>query len=356
MKVLTAAWIVGVVLFGADCRSLTRPSFREIGNHDWDVVFRVPEGIYSMTSSPDSALFVVAFSGGGPIYRSRPGHDTEWSKVIVTQPGQPIFRTIYAASAITVFGSDGPHLLRWDEGKGITDFGAPGPWKTCGMSDIPDERGFAATSLWGRGDRDVFAVGTLGMVLHYDGTEWKPMHTPIRDETKDVCAEPSPPTLFSVGGDEHDVFAAGTRYLRLSKNGEWTELPRPRDDDDVGTRGIAAQGGKVFFAGTRAVRTDTNPPRLLYFGTRLVAFAGQGLLTLPGYDNVVAMNGGGAQPGSAAVFWSFDKDVLIIDGSSVRVLRVSGLRSVRGAVAVGHTIYVAGLARGEDDDVVVRLR
>lgn len=63
-----------------------------------------------------------------------------------------------------------------------------------------------------------------------------------------------------------------------------------------------------------------------------------------------------ADGGSAAVFWSFDNDLLIIDGSRFLPVRLTGFRQVRGAVAVGHTIYVGGLLRGEDQEVVVRLR
>ncbi|HEY2851896.1 MAG TPA: hypothetical protein VGJ18_03570 [Gemmatimonadaceae bacterium] len=224
------------------------------------------------------------------------------------------------------------------------------------MFDMPSYAGFELISLWGRSDHDVFAVGTLGMVLHYDGAEWKPMRTSIRDEIKDICAAPGSTMLSSVGGNEHDVFAAGTRYLRLSTNGQWTELEQPKGiGDGAITYGIAAQGGTVFFGGSEFIRSNTNPPRL-YLPARLVALTGQRLQMIAGYDNVTGMNGGGAQPGSAAVFWGFDKDLLIIDGSNLRVLRMSSFRSVRGAVAVGHTIYVAGLARDEDDEVVVRLR
>ncbi|HKN65261.1 MAG TPA: hypothetical protein VJW73_03240 [Gemmatimonadaceae bacterium] len=351
MQRLGRAWIVGLVLLGVSCR--VGPSYREVRKDDWDVVFRVPEGIYSMTSSPDGALFVVAFSGGGPIYRSEPGRDTEWSKVIITQQGQPIFRTIYAPTSTTVFGFGDGHLLRWDEGKGITDFGTRGRAKWCG--DYASG-GSGVTALWGRGDRDVFAVGARGTILHYNGVEWTPMRNPISDVITDECTAPATSTLWSVGGNEHDVFAAGLRYLRLSANGRWTDIEQVRGvDDSVSSHGIAAQGATVFFGGIRSIRTDKNSPRL-YPRAGVLAFSGNGLRALTGYDNVVGMNGGGALPGSAAVFWSFDNDLLIIDGSAVRVLRLRDFRTVRGAVAMGHRIYVAGLPRDNEEDVVVRLR
>ena len=352
MRRPAGSWIVGLILLGGGCLQNTGPSYREVRKDDWDVVLRVPEGIYSMTSSPDRSLFVIAFSGGGPIYRSRAGYDTEWSKVIITQQGQPIFRTIYAPTARTVFGFGDGHLLRWDEGKGITDFGGVGQGKFCGDFTT----GVGVTALWGRGDRDVFAVGTQGTILHYDGAGWTPMGNPISDVVSDPCTAPSTSVLWSVGGNEHEVFAAGARYLRLAANGRWTEIEQHQDvGDSVSSHGIAVQGPTVFFGGIRTSRMNTIP-RGYYARAGVLAFAGNRLQSLTGYDNVVGMNGGSAQPGSAAVFWSFDKDLLIIDGSDTRVLRLSGFRSVRGAVAVGHTIYVAGLPRDHEEEVVVRLR
>jgi hypothetical protein len=37
------------------------------------------------------------------------------------------------------------------------------------------------------------------------------------------------------------------------------------------------------------------------------------------------------------------------------VLQLSGFRGVRVAVALGHTIYLAGLPRDDEEEVVVRL-
>lgn len=310
------------------------------------------EGIYSMTSSPDGALFIIAFSGGGPIYRSRPGHDTEWSKVIATEPGQPLFRTIYAPTATTVLGSDYSHLMRWDEGNGIIDFGAAGPGKWCG--DFAT--GVGVTAIWGRSDHDAFAVGSPGVIFHYDGSRWTSMRNPIGDEQIDPCTAPSWASLSSVGGDEHDVFADGERLLHLTTGGQWTELQRPKGiGPHVSTFGIAAQSGSIFFGGGEFIRTNTDPPQF-YSPLRLYSFSSRGLQTIGGFENVLWMNGGGSQPGSAAVFWSFDKDLVIIDGTTIRPVRMKGLRSVRGAVAIGHTVYVAGLAPDGDDDIVVRLR
>jgi hypothetical protein len=74
------------------------------------------------------------------------------------------------------------------------------------------------------------------------------------------------------------------------------------------------------------------------------------------FDMLRSMVGGAAQPGSGAVFWDYDNDLLIIDGSRVLPVRLTGFRQVRGAVAIGHAIYVGGLVRGEDEEVIVRLR
>lgn len=45
--------------------------------------------------------------------------------------------------------------------------------------------------IWGSGPNDVYAVGTHGTLLHYDGRGWSPMQS----------GEPS--TLVSIWGDIH---------------------------------------------------------------------------------------------------------------------------------------------------------
>ena len=334
------------------CRPPRSATVRELNDRDWIVVHRVPEGIFTMTSSPDGAIFITAFSGGGAVFRSRPGNDTAWTKIVVPVSGKPIFRWMYAPNASTLIGFGDGHLLRWDEGKVVTDFGPAGKSKFCG--DFVG--GSGPTAIWGRNDHDVFAVGSQGLILHYDGARWTEMANPLSREAGDPCYAPSSLRLSSVGGDARATFAAGYRLLRLSDDGQWIELTRPPGvAPDVMTTGIVSQAGAFYFGGNEFIRSATDPPQF-FFPMRLFSLSDGRWEVVRRFDMLRWMVGGAAQPGSAAVFWGFDNDLLIIDGSRFVPVRLTGFRQVRGAVAVGHTIYVGGRARGEDQEVVVRLR
>jgi hypothetical protein len=226
------------------CRPSGNLTVRELSDRDWIVVHRVPEGIFTMTSSADGAIFVTAFSGGGAVFRSQPGHETEWTKVVVPEVGKPIFRWMYAPSATTLIGFGDGHLLRWDEGKGVTDFGPAGKSRFCG--DYVGGSGPGA--IWGRNEHDVFAVGSQGLILHYDGARWTEMANPVSRDATDLCSGPSSSLLSSVGGDEHVTFAAGERLLRLRDDGQWIELARPPGvEPDMRTNSIVSQGRVALF-------------------------------------------------------------------------------------------------------------
>ncbi|OJY15852.1 MAG: hypothetical protein BGO98_24615 [Myxococcales bacterium 68-20] len=68
----------------------------------------------------------------------------------------------------------------------------------CPVQNPADTRR-AFTSVWGTGKNDVWAVGSGGAVIHFDGTEWKDSSLPTTR------------TLFSVGGSgPDDVWIVGT--------------------------------------------------------------------------------------------------------------------------------------------------
>ena len=110
----------------------------------------------------------------------------------------------------------------------------------------------------------------------------------------------------------------------------------------------------MLFAGGELQRIGNEPPYQFYFPARLLRLTPTGWEVDQNANDVLHLNGGGAQPGSSAVFWSFDNDVLVVDGRRVTPMRLSAFHQVRGAVAVGSTVYVAGFL--DREDVVVRLK
>lgn len=70
--------------------------------------------------------------------------------------------------------------------------------------------------IWGRGPDDIFAVGDLGTVLHYDGTAWTLMPPPTSEN------------LFTVWGLGDDLFAIGESGTILHHDGQgWQTMPSP---------------------------------------------------------------------------------------------------------------------------------
>jgi hypothetical protein len=69
-------------------------------------------------------------------------------------------------------------------------------------------------AVWGSGPSDVFAVGDLGVILHYDGTAWHPM------------ASGTTRVLLEVWGrSAHDVYASGRGGVMLHFDGSgWTPV------------------------------------------------------------------------------------------------------------------------------------
>lgn len=51
--------------------------------------------------------------------------------------------------------------------------------------------------IWGRSDSDVYAVGARGVILHYDGTSWSPLTSPVENQ------------LFTVHGNDSITAAVG---------------------------------------------------------------------------------------------------------------------------------------------------
>lgn len=72
--------------------------------------------------------------------------------------------------------------------------------------------------IWGSARDDVWAVGRGGMVLHYDGTSWRPYDTPQTDLHLS--------NVFGIRSDS--VWAGGYGTLMHWDGSTWTRIPDPR--------------------------------------------------------------------------------------------------------------------------------
>lgn len=91
-------------------------------------------------------------------------------------------------------------------------------------------------AIWGNGPDNVFAVGDLGVVIHYDGIKWSEMPTPTGARLLGVW-----------GSGPDDVYAVGLNEAVIRYNGVgWTPIPMGDSDDFVDVWG--ASNADVFIA------------------------------------------------------------------------------------------------------------
>ncbi len=102
--------------------------------------------------------------------------------------------------------------------------------------------------IWGSSPTDVFAVGTNGTILHYDGdgdndgvpdTMWERMSSGIERSLNDVW-----------GSSDTDVYAVGSTILHYDGN-DWSEIYRGMDRSFTCVWGSASND--VFVAGSNGV-------------------------------------------------------------------------------------------------------
>jgi hypothetical protein len=117
-----------------------------------------------------------------------------------------------------------------------------------GPSDVPDAS-FVGTffSVWGMSATNIWAVGQVGAIVHWDGGAWSPL------------ASPTVHDLHSVWGTgPADVWAAGDNGTILHYDGgSWTTQSSPTTND---LRAIGGFGSDVWIVGL----TDT----VLHFGSK----------------------------------------------------------------------------------------
>ncbi|WP_146651497.1 hypothetical protein [Labilithrix luteola] len=139
------------------------------------------------------------------------------------------------------------------------------------MESTPVTPRHALTAVWGTSRSDVWAVGSGGSIIHYDGSAWTQTPTNV------------PSTLFAIGGSgPHDIWVASSAEYLLHGSGytngtaEWTnEAPVGRTPVDIDRDTILSA---VWVSSTSDVRLGTAvgdfgypirimDPTFMYFGS-----------------------------------------------------------------------------------------
>jgi hypothetical protein len=110
---------------------------------------------------------------------------------------------------------------------------------------VTSPTGADLNGVWGNGPSSVWAVGSGGVILRYDGVSWTTFPSPTSED------------LYAIwGGMADDVYAAGASGTVIHYNGvAWTLLPRPPNSTSTEFRGIhGTQTGPLYLAGSPFVR------------------------------------------------------------------------------------------------------
>ncbi|QTA83005.1 CalX-like domain-containing protein [Desulfonema limicola] len=93
--------------------------------------------------------------------------------------------------------------------------------------------------IWGSSGSDVFAVGDRGLIMHFDGIEWKQMASSTEKNLEGIW-----------GSSGSDVFAAGSNGTILHYNGiSWRQMDA-RTQNDL-TKIWGSSGANVFVSGDK---------------------------------------------------------------------------------------------------------
>ncbi|MBX3187275.1 MAG: hypothetical protein KF819_09675 [Labilithrix sp.] len=138
---------------------------------------------------------------------------------------------------------------------------------------------YALTSVWGAAPNDVWAAGSGGTLIHWDGATWKPTATGVRNTfyavggsaANDVWAVSSTDVIFHFDGSkwalapratQNDWESAPLFALRadgagnVRVGGRWTTLREPNGDTRQGNQFVKTTlDGGVAWAGVRGTFT-----------------------------------------------------------------------------------------------------
>ena len=338
-------------LVATACQQPTDP-YRQVSAAQMDTVAVLPMGIYHMTVSPDSTLFVSGFDGS--IVRSAIGGAAPWELVVPPDPAYGMFdghRSLYAPSRSEVFAYSRAQIWRWIEGDTLRIE----PTET--EDPIWCDDFVAAPSInamISAGERGVFAVGDHGLILRRTDSGWVFEPNVLADSSPTLCYQSFATDLRVVGFSDDYIYAGASALVRSRGDGDWERLLTPGDevDSDPSLLGIVSGPAAVLAFGFYSEGRQT--PRPYRFFRRDAAEAWRQIASVRA-GIIVELNPGAMQPGGPGLFWTWGGRVLQQNGVLLRFWRIESSTRIRGTAAVGQTIFVANM-ESWTQSVVVRLK
>ncbi|HKO13560.1 MAG TPA: hypothetical protein VJV22_16440 [Acidobacteriaceae bacterium] len=297
----------------------------------WEVVFSAPSSpIYALAGTSDGALFA---GGGGRVYRALAQDDyRNWTPIVDTTL-RVVGLYAFNKASVAMRTAGGVTLLGEVEGR----------WRALPIA-IPDSllgNGRIVgrpllLDIWGRSPTDVYAVGTLGTILHFDGARWRREHSPLDSLAAESTANQS--IVVGVGGDGTRTFAAGDVALQKAAD-SWSRIDPSAakgcsSHAVVTTRAGSRSGQEIIFGGGDYL---SRIPCLWTLSGAAVGLPSQGLKL---HD---ALFQGRSQDDGTALFWTYGGEAVEIAGDRVtRIYRLARFREFAGAVNIGDFLYFAG--------------
>lgn len=298
-----------------------------------EVVLRFPNGYaFQVEATPDGALFAAGSDG---LFRADGDSDHDWTKI--AEPADFIVG-LYAPTRQVVYaiGRRCGTIYRWDQSGGWrVVYTLPPPDAT---SVLPCDRFF---DIWGRNDKDIYAVGTSATIAHFDGATWT-LEPPPPDISK-AAAPGIATTFWGISGTDSTTYT-GNDYLLLRKTGGGAWIHVRTDSLQLPSRcgffAIAAAKEETVFGWNNCLTVAEADGKLRVLAQQL-----------PGIRSPLGF--GRAQPDGTALLWTYAGDVAAVEESQVRVYQVSGISAVGRAAVLGKAMYLAG--RSGADGVIVRV-
>lgn len=300
----------------------------------WEVLFRpATSSVFGMSAAPDGAIFA---GGDGRVYRALPDDNYKTWNLIADEAIRLVDVFAFSRSSIAVRTARNViFLIETNSGWHVLATAIPDS-----VLQTPQGRALLF-DLWGRSSSDVFAVGNLGTILHFDGQEWKRESNPIE-------ALPMSDTTLSrtyiggVGGTELRTFAAGEISLERV-GGTWHPIDRAE----------AHLGGCKSRAISASHVTNNGQSQVLFGGGEVLTIAPclwsmtSGSLRLQTAQAHVgdALIHGKAQQDGSSLFWTYGGDVVeAVENQISHIYHLRKFDDFGGAVAVGGYLYFGGQA------------
>jgi hypothetical protein len=236
-----------------------------------DLIRLLPNGTWAVTASIPTARSVFAL--GNDVYTGSQtlGLYKSTNGGALTNVSASIVNGIWATSSPLRVVTVGDKVIESTDGTSFPQtttttahgtnllrgvWAAPdGIWFAVGDNGVALRRGPAGTwapiptgitnnllAVWGTASDDVFAVGSLGTILHWNGTAWRSMYSSVAEN------------LVSISGNTHsDVFVTGTSFTRLHYDGiSWSRMA----SHNLDAPSVATYRGTTFYVGGRSIERN----------------------------------------------------------------------------------------------------